>query len=477
MLFIIFVLGIKQNANTMKIIKSISLLLVLSFIMLFNGAKNISDEYAVIYIHRLAKSTNSGVTYKVYFNDEYVEKFKGINTATSSSAKSEWIVTKRFVEGKFFLRVVDGSKDKDKLVLDVKAGRSYFVEFDASVAYGINSLKLLSFKEGQKQLIASDKKELTLVHKDLQSRVESDKFEIVDDFEVAAVETNNQHVATNIQTNEVPATRTRVIADVDMNIPEGSSKITNRYALIFGNEDYSSYQTGLESESNVDFAENDARIFKDYAIRALGIPDDNIVFEINANAVTMHRALNKMNLLIKNANGNAEVIFYYAGHGYPDEITKEPHIMPVDVSAKDLQFALKLKDVYLKLTEFPSKRITVFLDACFSGGARNQGLLSARAVKVKPKEEELQGKLIVFAASSDEQSSLPYKEKGHGMFTYFLLKKFQDSKGKLTYGELSDYIKEQVSLKSVMVNDKEQNPQTNVSPAVGVEWRDWRFDK
>lgn len=446
--------------------------------VLFIGARDISDDYAVIYIHRIAKSTNAGVSYKVYFNDEYIEKFKGINTAASSNPKSEWIVAKRFVEGKFFLRVVDGSKDKDKLVLEVKSGKSYFVEFDASVAYGINSLKLLSFKEGQDQLIEADKKEFTLTDKDLTSRIEADKFVTVDDFEVAAVEGNNQLVATNVQTNDIPAaTRTRVVSDVDMNIPEGPSKNLNRYALIFGNEDYSSYQTGLESESNVEFAESDARIFKDYAIKVLGIPDDNIVFEVNANAVTMHRALNKMNLLIKNANGNADVFFFYAGHGYPDEVTKEPHIMPVDVSAKDLQFALKLKDVYTKLTEYPSKRITVFLDACFSGGARNQGLLSARAVKVKPKEEQLQGKLIVYAASSDEQSSLPYKEKGHGMFTYFILKKLQESKGKLTYGELSDYVKEQVSLKSVMVNDKEQNPQTNISPAVGDEWREWRFDK
>lgn len=460
-----------------KVISTVLIFLGFCCLSFINGSKEIQDDYAVIYIHRLAKSTNAGVTYKVYFNDEFIEKFKGINTAASTNPKSEWIITKRFVEGKFFLRIVDGSKDKDRIVLDVSSGKSYFVEFDASVAHGVNSLRLLSFKEGQEQLMAAGNKELTLVHKDLKARVEADKFVTVEDFEVAMVQVIDQPVINVVQPVDDLATRTRVISDVDMNIPISGIKRPNRYALIIGNEDYSSFQTGLESESNVDFAENDARIFKDYAIKVLGIPDDNIVFEVNANAVTMHRAINKMKLLIKNAKGDADVFFYYAGHGYPDEINKEPHIMPVDVNAKDLQFALKLKDVYLKLTEHPGQRITIFLDACFSGGARNQGLLSARAVKVKPKEEQLRGKLVVYSASSGEQSSLPYDEKGHGMFTYFLLKKLQDSKGKLTYGELADYIKEQVSLKSVLVNEKEQNPQTNISPEVSSGWREWRFDK
>ena len=129
-----------------------------------------------------------------------------------------------------------------------------------------------------------------------------------------------------------------------------------------------------------------------------------------------------------------------------------------------------MKDVYSKLTEHPNKQVAMFMDACFSGGARSQGLLAARAVKVKPKEQQLKGNLIVFTASSGEESSLPYKEKYHGMFTYFLLKKLQESKGELTYKELSDYLNEKISLESVLVNSKEQNTQTNVSPDATNIW-------
>ncbi|MBE9480623.1 MAG: caspase family protein [Bacteroidetes bacterium] len=264
-------------------------------------------------------------------------------------------------------------------------------------------------------------------------------------------------------------------ADIDINIPLNTTNKSNRYALIIGNEDYKSFQTGLANEANVEFAENDARMFKKYTYKTLGVPEENIILLINARAIEMHQALEKMRIIAKSSAGNAELIFYYAGHGLPDEKTKEPFLIPVDVTGTNLQFAVKLKDVYSKLTEHPSKRVTVFLDACFSGGARNQGLISARAVKITPKQEMLKGSVIVFSASSGDQSSLPYREKQHGIFTYFLLKKLQTSKGNLTYGELSDYISEHVGIKSALINNKEQIPQTNVSPDAQGGWREWKL--
>jgi hypothetical protein len=264
--------------------------------------------------------------------------------------------------------------------------------------------------------------------------------------------------------------------DTDKNIPETGIRNPNRYALIIGNEDYKSFQSNLNSEVNVLFAENDALIFKEYAIKTLGVPEENVILKTNARFVEMNREIEKFRVIAKNSNGTAELIFYYAGHGFPDEISKEPYLMPVDVSATDLKYALKLNDIYSKLTEFPCKRVTVFLDACFSGGARNQGLMAARGVKIRPKEGLLNGNLVVFAAASGEQSALPYNEKGHGLFTYFLLKKLQEANSSITYGELSDYLTNTIGIKSVMINNKEQNPNTNVSPAISLEWRDWKIN-
>jgi WD40 repeat protein len=250
------------------------------------------------------------------------------------------------------------------------------------------------------------------------------------------------------------------------------------FALIIGNENYSDYQVGLESESDVDFAISDAKAFKEQAINTLGVSSENIIYLENARYIEMRRALKKMNLYAKNTFGKGEFIFYYAGHGFPDEKTKEPYLVPVDGNGTDLEFsAIKLKDVYQNFTEYPSQKITVFLDACFSGGARNQGLVAARGVKIKPKEETdaIKSNLVVFTASSGNQSSLPYKEKQHGMFTYFLVNKLKESNGNVSFKELSDYLKEQVSIKSIMINNKEQSPQTNVSPAIQDIWGDWKL--
>ncbi len=262
-------------------------------------------------------------------------------------------------------------------------------------------------------------------------------------------------------------------SNVDINIPNNKNKHPFRFALIIGNEDYSTFQLDLSNEINVDFARNDASAFKEYAINTLGIPDRNITFLLDATSGQMHQALSRINLLSKNTNGKAEIFFFYAGHGLPDEITKEPYIMPVDISGTNVISGIKLKSVYEKLTEYPNKNVTVFIDACFSGGARNQGLLAARGVKIKPKTNQLSGNLIVFSASSEAQSALPYKNEKHGLFTYFLLKKLQETAGDISFKKLSEYLKEKITVESLLINNKEQTPQINISPSIDNNWTKW----
>jgi hypothetical protein len=102
-------------------------------------------------------------------------------------------------------------------------------------------------------------------------------------------------------------------------------------------------------------------------------------------------------------------------------------------------------------------------------------LLAARGVKIKPKEEAISGNIVVFSATSEEQSALSFDKEKHGMFTYFLLKKLQESKGKATYVELKEYINSKVSVESLRINHKEQNPQVNISPLVKEVWKNWNF--
>ncbi len=266
-------------------------------------------------------------------------------------------------------------------------------------------------------------------------------------------------------------------SDVDSNIPKigGNNEFT--YALVIGNEDYSTYQTDLNSEVNVDFAEHDATVFKKYLVRTLGVPDQNITLLKNATAGQMRQSLSKLSKLAEVSGGKAKLIFFYAGHGLPDEKTKAPHLIPVDVSGGDLEYAVKLQDVYQKLTAHPTERVTVFLDACFSGGARNEPLVAMRGVKVRPKTGAMSGNMVVFASSSGDESSATYKKKSHGLFTYFLLKKLQQSKGNTTYKELADYLEEQVKLNAVIINNKVQTPSIKANPELNDSWQQWRLNQ
>jgi hypothetical protein len=268
-----------------------------------------------------------------------------------------------------------------------------------------------------------------------------------------------------------------MVSDVDTLIPQIKKVYENRYALIIGNEDYKSHQRGLNYESNVEFARRDAETFKQYAVNTLGIKESNVIFLLDAKAVEMHRGINQLNNLMKATRGNGEAIVFFAGHGFPDEKTKEGHLIPVDVSGNDLEFAIKLKDLYTKLNEHPSKGVTVFLDACFSGGGREQGLLAARAVRVKPRDESIKGNMVVLSASAGNESALPFRNKYHGMFTYYLLKALQDSEGNITMGELVDYVTNKVSTSSIIHNSKEQNPTLNVSLEISENWKEWRFNQ
>ena len=96
-------------------------------------------------------------------------------------------------------------------------------------------------------------------------------------------------------------------------------------------------------------------------------------------------------------------------------------------------------------------------------------------IVVKPKEGTLNGNIVVFSASSEEQSALPYHDESHGMFTYYLLKKLQETEGKVSMGELFEYLNKNVSLQSLKQNFKDQDPKVNTSIQVIDSWKNWRF--
>ena len=254
-----------------------------------------------------------------------------------------------------------------------------------------------------------------------------------------------------------------VESEVDVNIPISTKKAEKTYALIIANENY-------EFVDNVDYALHDGEIFKEYCIKTLGIPERQILYAKNATSGMMNGEIEKL-VKLANIDEGANIIVYYCGHGIPDENTNEAYLIPVDGKGANIVTCYSLNKLYSTLSATKAANITYFLDACFTGSNREGSMLvAARGVAREAKKEVLNGNTVVFAAASQDETAMAYKEKTHGMFTYFLLKKLQDTKGDVTYGELAEYIKKNVQKESILVNDKSQSPNIATSVAVTESW-------
>lgn len=250
---------------------------------------------------------------------------------------------------------------------------------------------------------------------------------------------------------------------LDINIPVTNEENKKTFAVIIGNENY-------ERVTKVQYALNDAKVFASYCKKTLGLPKDNIRIYRDATYGTMLSALDDIKSIASAFEGDLNVIFYYAGHGVPSESDKTAYLLPVDASGQHTEVCLSTKRLYDTLDGLHAKRVLVFMDACFSGAQRGEGMLaSARGVALKVKQDAPKGNMVVFSAATGDETAYPYKEKGHGLFTYYLLKKLQDTKGDVTLGELSDYVNKEVRRQSVVINHKSQSP--TVVPAAGMS--DW----
>lgn len=252
---------------------------------------------------------------------------------------------------------------------------------------------------------------------------------------------------------------------LDENIPVAEAKATNTFVIAIGNENY-------QLVPRVSFAENDMEVFCKYCQKTLGVPISNIRKYKDATFGVMLSALTDLKDIAEAYNGDINVLFYYAGHGLPDENSRNAYLLPADADGKQPEVCFPISRLYSELAALHAKSTVIFMDACFSGAQRGEGMLaSARGVAIKAKEEKPQGNLVVFSAASGAETAYPYKEKGHGMFTYFLLKKLQETKGVVTLGELSDYITTNVKRQSVVTNRKGQTPTVTCSESMSADWR------
>ena len=283
-----------------------------------------------------------------------------------------------------------------------------------------------------------------------------------------------QHIGSSIAINvqrhdqDVEIKRASLVSVVDENIPETNTKNNNTFAVIIANENY-------QSVAPVPYALNDGKIFREYCLKTLGIPEKQIKYIPNATGNQIKAQINWLQTLAE-VFTDPHIIFYYAGHGIPDESSRTAYLLPVDGIGTDVSTGYKLDDLYAILGKMPAENVTVFMDACFSGSRREEGMLaSARGVAIKARSGMPQGNMVVFSAAQSDETAYPNNEEKHGMFTYFLLKKLQDTKGDVSLQELGEYITLNVSQQSILLNGKSQTPCVTPSASLDASWREWKL--
>ena len=173
--------------------------------------------------------------------------------------------------------------------------------------------------------------------------------------------------------------------------------------------------------------------------------------------------------LARSAHKDDLVMIYFAGHGASevdqrgierDGLSK--YLVPVDADPDDLySTALPMDEMQNVLARIEAERVTVFLDACYSGAAGGRTFASTKTRTVNVDDIFLdrltraKGRAIV-TASRPSELSIELAELGHGIFTYYLVRGLQgyadiNRDGIVSLQELYEYLAQEVSRKSRQV--------------------------
>jgi len=230
-------------------------------------------------------------------------------------------------------------------------------------------------------------------------------------------------------------------------------------AVIIGVSDYQNLPKAAH-------ADDDARAFYDYAIRAFGVKPENIRLLVNQDAGENAIYKTFKTWLPSRVRETTDVFVFYSGHGYTTSDGKGlywfPHQADRDLISKT---AILVEELNIDILAAKPKSVTMFVDACYSGQDRSGETLIASARPVVPKTENrlFPEKFTVITASQADQISSSSPDLKHGIFSYYLMKGMEgdadgNKDGKITLGEMQAYLVENVGRQAGAMSRK-QEPQ------------------
>ncbi|CAN2042085.1 Caspase [Candidatus Magnetomoraceae bacterium gMMP-15] len=233
------------------------------------------------------------------------------------------------------------------------------------------------------------------------------------------------------------------VVDIETNLPKTKMQNKDGIAVVIGNKNY-------QQTKKVDFAINDAITMKKYLVEVMGYKKGNVFFKKNAfkgDFETFFGTTGNYKGKLFNAvkRNISDVFVYYSGHGAPGQSDRRGYFVPVNADPQYVELAGYSADTFFKnLSKIRAKSFTVVLDCCFSGAELLKDV-SPINIQVDVPVQSLKN-AVILTSSKGTQFSSWYREKKHGMFTYFFLKaihsKNADFNGdnKLTFGEIFSFV-------------------------------------
>ncbi|OGR59140.1 MAG: hypothetical protein A2X36_15190 [Elusimicrobia bacterium GWA2_69_24] len=255
----------------------------------------------------------------------------------------------------------------------------------------------------------------------------------------------------------------RSVSDVDVNIPERGRKDPDAVAVVIGIKDYKNKDVPA-----VAYALDDARVVREYLLKAFGVPEENLIYLENPTQGDLVRVFGsqadpkgQLSDFVK--AGKSDVLVYYSGHGAPDLETHAAYFVPADAHPNYVKLnGYPLAVFYENLAKLKARSVTAVIDSCFSG-ASHKGMLVSQAspLYISAVAMDPHQGLNVFTSSADQEISSWFSAQGHSLYTYYFLKAVQEGLGKggtLSNGRVRDSIAERLPAQARKLFGRTQTP-------------------
>lgn len=193
-----------------------------------------------------------------------------------------------------------------------------------------------------------------------------------------------------------------------------------RYLFAVGVNEY-------DDAPSVPFADRSAQLMTELLKKRYGVPDENITL-ITGDDATGLKILGRLNSFVQRLTPGDTVFFYYAGHGLSGRDGKAVYVVPKDAvpGAYEVEM-LSLSSLMGRFESSPASRVVAFLDTCFSGRVGGDKSLFPGVAPLVPTEVsapamQSKGKVTMFLAGQANQFANDYPERGHRLFSYFLIR-------------------------------------------------------